>query len=118
MSRSVKMPTNLPVSMTSADPTSRSPITAAGSATAAADSAGLVPYAQLTPAELLAVCRYPGAAVASLVFCVPLQEIDPNVRRVVARAALGVDTSAGRPREVGGACVGWMGGAAPCLWNQ
>jgi A/G-specific adenine glycosylase len=68
--------------------------------------------------RLPGVGPYTAAAVASLAFGEPAAAVDTNVRRVVARALLGVDGPEASPAEVGGAAERWMDRRDPGGFNQ
>jgi A/G-specific adenine glycosylase len=76
------------------------------------------------PADPAALRRLPGvglytsAAVASIAFGVPVAAVDTNVRRIVARAHLGVDADDASPREVAGLADAWLDPRDPGRWNQ
>jgi A/G-specific adenine glycosylase len=61
---------------------------------------------------------YTAAAVASIAFGRPVPAIDTNVRRVVARARLGVDPHETTARQVREAAGSWLDRADPGSWNQ
>lgn len=61
---------------------------------------------------------YTAAAVASIAFGLPVSAVDVNVRRVVARVALGVDAGAADRRQVEEAASGWLDPADPGRWNE
>jgi A/G-specific adenine glycosylase len=61
---------------------------------------------------------YTAAAVAAIAYGVPAPAIDTNARRVVARAALGIDGSEASPSNLRRAARRWMDGAQPGAWNQ
>ena len=61
---------------------------------------------------------YTAAAVAALANGAPVAAVDTNVRRVVARAALGVDTAGADQRDVARAADEWLDPSDPGGWNQ
>jgi A/G-specific adenine glycosylase len=61
---------------------------------------------------------YTAAAVASLAHGAPMPALDTNVRRVVARARLGVDSQSSSPPDIARAAREWMGGHRSADWNQ
>jgi A/G-specific adenine glycosylase len=61
---------------------------------------------------------YTAAAIASIAFGMPVPAVDTNVRRVVARAVLGVDGDEPSARTVRDAATVWMDGSDPAAWNQ
>jgi A/G-specific adenine glycosylase len=79
---------------------------------------GTVPSEPDILVDLPGVGPYTAAAVASIAFGARLPAVDTNVRRVVARAALGVDGPEAKPAAVRVAACEWMGGADPGVWNQ
>jgi A/G-specific adenine glycosylase len=61
---------------------------------------------------------YTAAAVASIAFGIPVAAIDTNVRRIVARVHLGVDTDDPSPSEVARLADVWLDRDDPGRWNQ
>jgi A/G-specific adenine glycosylase len=73
------------------------------------------------PAELRAlpgVGPYTAAAVASIAFGLPVAAVDTNVRRVVARAALGSEPGEVHARQLAAAASAWLAPDDPGSWNQ
>ena len=83
-----------------------------------AEHGGRVPSDPAVLARLPGIGPYTAAAISSIAFRVPLPAIDTNVRRVVARAVLGAEAPATRPREIDRAAATWMESSEPGLWNQ
>jgi A/G-specific adenine glycosylase len=79
---------------------------------------GVVPSAPEDLLKLPGVGPYTAAAVAAIAYGVSVPAVDTNVRRVVARARLGVDGSKGSARALHQAAARWMGGSDPAEWNQ
>jgi A/G-specific adenine glycosylase len=82
------------------------------------DHDGLIPR---TPTELVSlpgVGPYTAAAVASLAFGEPVAAVDTNVRRVVARALLGVDGEEAPVVDVRDAAESWLDPSDPGAFNQ
>ena len=81
-------------------------------------------HAGVMPAETDVLVRLPGigpytaAAVASIAFGARVPAVDTNVRRVVARAALGVDGPEAKTAAICAAASKWMDGADPGEWTQ
>ena len=82
------------------------------------DHAGRVPRDPIVLRSLPGVGPYTSAAVASLAFGTPVPAIDVNVRRVVARARLGVDGPLAGRAEVESAAAAWIDRSEPGAWNQ
>jgi A/G-specific adenine glycosylase len=61
---------------------------------------------------------YTAAAVASMAYGQPLPALDVNVRRVVARARLGMDPERIRPGDLLAAATAWIDAARPGAWNE
>jgi A/G-specific adenine glycosylase len=80
------------------------------------DHAGRVPTEPDALVRLPGVGPYTAAAVASLAFGTPLPALDTNVRRVIGRAALGMDDA--RAAEIRGAAARWLDPGDPAGWNQ
>jgi A/G-specific adenine glycosylase len=80
------------------------------------DHRGRVPADPQVLAGLPGVGPYTAAAVASLGHGVPVPAVDTNVRRVVARARIGLDESV--PAEIEVAAAEWLDRGEPGLWNQ
>lgn len=76
------------------------------------------------PAEVGALRGLPGvgaytaAAVASCAYGVPVAAVDVNVRRVVARARLGLEPSQVAPSAVAQEAQAWLDRRDPGAWNQ
>jgi A/G-specific adenine glycosylase len=84
----------------------------------AAAHGGRIPRSLEDLRRLPGVGPYTAAAVASLAFGEPVVAVDTNVRRVVARAILGVDRPEASPAEVTGAAARWMDRRNPGDFNQ
>jgi A/G-specific adenine glycosylase len=82
------------------------------------DHGGAVPSDPEALRRLPGVGPYTTAAVASLAFGSPTPAIDTNVRRVVARARLGVDPHAASAARIRDAAVAWIDHGDPGAWNQ
>ena len=83
-----------------------------------AEHGGCIPSDPAALAALPGIGPYTAAAVASIAFGVPVPAVDTNVRRVVARAVLGIDGNDAPLHEVTRAASTWMDGAVPGAWNQ
>lgn len=83
-----------------------------------AEHAGTIPGDPAVLATLPGIGPYTAAAVASIAFGAAVPAVDTNLRRVVARAILGVDGTDAPLREVGREAAAWMAGADPGDWNQ
>jgi A/G-specific adenine glycosylase len=73
------------------------------------------------PAELRSlpgVGPYTAAAVASIAYGVPVAAVDTNVRRVVARAALGSEPDDVARAAIDDAASAWLAPDEPGAWNQ
>lgn len=73
------------------------------------------------PKELLdlpGVGPYTAAAVASIAYGIPVAAIDTNVRRVVARLALGGEPGELAKRDIEHAADAWVAREDPGAWNQ
>jgi A/G-specific adenine glycosylase len=76
------------------------------------------------PSDLVALQALPGvgpytaAAVVSIAFGLPAPAVDVNVRRVVARAVLGMDAGAADPGRVQQAATLWLDPKDPGRWNE
>jgi A/G-specific adenine glycosylase len=77
---------------------------------------GRVPSEPDVLQRLGGVGPYTAAAVASLAFGVAVAAVDTNVRRVIARAALGDDDAPSSDVRV--AAARWLDPADPAGWNQ
>jgi A/G-specific adenine glycosylase len=82
------------------------------------DHGGRVPKARSDLLLLPGVGPYTAAAVASLAFGEPAMAVDTNVRRVLARALLGVDGAQTRAAEVHDAAERWLDRRDPGGFNQ
>jgi A/G-specific adenine glycosylase len=82
------------------------------------DHGGRVPGDEAALRALPGVGPYTAAAVASLAFGATVPAIDTNVRRVVARAALGREPGDAPAAEVRHAAADWLDPADPGGWNQ
>jgi A/G-specific adenine glycosylase len=79
---------------------------------------GVVPADPEVLARLPGIGPYTAAAVAAIACGVAVPAIDTNVRRVVARAVLGMDgVDATRP-AIREAASAWMDGVDPGAWHQ
>jgi A/G-specific adenine glycosylase len=83
-----------------------------------AEHDGRIPRSRESLRRLPGVGPYTAAAVASLAFGEPVVAVDTNVRRVVARAVLGVDGPEASPAEVGEAAQRWIHRRDPGGFNQ
>jgi A/G-specific adenine glycosylase len=82
------------------------------------DHGGRIPSVPEDLERLPGVGPYTAAAVASLAFGEPLAAVDTNVRRVVARAILGVDGAEASERVVADAAERWLDRRDPGAFNQ
>jgi A/G-specific adenine glycosylase len=82
------------------------------------DHGGRVPPDPDALRTLPGIGPYTAAAVASLAFGANVPAIDTNVRRVVARARLGVDPDDVPAVHVRDAAVEWLDRDEPGAWNQ
>ena len=82
------------------------------------DHAGEVPRRPDALERLPGIGPYTAAAIASIAYGMPVPAVDTNVRRVVARAILGVEETELSPRIVREAATAWMDGSDPAAWNQ
>jgi A/G-specific adenine glycosylase len=82
------------------------------------DHDGHVPSEPDALRRLPGVGPYTSAAVASLAYGVAVPAVDVNVRRVVARARMGVDAGDASPAAVERRAQGWLDKADPGGWNQ
>jgi A/G-specific adenine glycosylase len=82
------------------------------------DHGGAVPYDVDVLERLPGVGPYTAAAVASLAFRQRVAAVDTNVRRVVARAALGKDPREVSARSVHSAAASLVDEREPGAWNQ
>ena len=79
---------------------------------------GRVPREPEVLRRLPGVGPYTASAVVSIGFGDPLPAMDTNVRRVVARVALGAEPDAIAAPELDAAAVAWLDRSAPADWNQ
>jgi A/G-specific adenine glycosylase len=82
------------------------------------DHSGVVPGDPDLLAQLPGVGPYTAAAVASIGHGVPVAAIDTNVRRVVARARLGVEPEDASSAALRNAADAWLDRTDPGGWNQ
>jgi A/G-specific adenine glycosylase len=82
------------------------------------EHAGEVPARPEVLDRLPGIGPYTAAAIASIAYGMPVPAVDTNVRRVVARAVLGVDGSEPSAWSVREAATAWMDGSDPAAWNQ
>lgn len=82
------------------------------------DHGGRIPRRREELLGLPGVGPYTAAAVASLAFGDPVAAVDTNVRRVVARALLGVDGREPSRAEVQQGADGWLDRGDPGGFNQ
>jgi A/G-specific adenine glycosylase len=83
-----------------------------------ADHDGRIPRSREHLRRLPGVGPYTAAAIGSLAFGEPVAAVDTNVRRVVARALLGVDGAQASPAQVGEAAERWIDRRDPGGFNQ
>jgi A/G-specific adenine glycosylase len=83
-----------------------------------AEHAGMVPRDPVALAGLAGIGPYTAAAVASLGHGVAVPAVDVNVRRVVARACLGLDPREAGAAEIRAAAAAWLDPEDPGAWNQ
>lgn len=83
-----------------------------------AEHGGAVPSDPAVLRRLPGVGSYTAAAVAACSFGVPVVAMDTNVRRVVARARLGVEPIDTRPPAIAAAAEAWLDRGDPGAWNQ
>ncbi len=83
-----------------------------------AEHAGRVPRSEVELRRLPGIGPYTAAAVASIAFGEPVPLVDTNVRRVLARAELGVDTVDAAPADVEAVARRVLDGRDPGSWNQ
>jgi A/G-specific adenine glycosylase len=83
-----------------------------------AEHGGRVPRDPAVLATLPGIGPYTASAIASIAFDVPVPAVDTNVRRVVARAYVGLNDTDASPRRVQAAAAEWMKGVQPGVWNQ
>jgi A/G-specific adenine glycosylase len=82
------------------------------------DHRGRIPAARQDLVRLPGVGPYTAAAVASMAFGEPVAAVDTNVRRVVARAVLGLDGVDAPASEVRRAAESWLDPRDPGGFNQ
>jgi A/G-specific adenine glycosylase len=86
--------------------------------TIARDHDGRVPSDPVALRRLPGIGPYTVAAIASISFGARVAAIDTNVRRIVARAFLGVDPDDARAGEVQDLAAAWVDPDDPGAWNQ
>jgi A/G-specific adenine glycosylase len=86
--------------------------------TIVAEHDGRVPSDPATLRTLRGVGPYTAAAVASIAFGAPVVAVDTNLRRVLARAALGVEADDVPRRRVLELAESWLDPRDPGAWNQ
>ena len=79
---------------------------------------GRVPRDPRRLRELRGVGPYTAAAIASIAFGEPIAAIDTNVRRVTARAHLGLEGHEVAPAEIVTLANAWLDRRDPGIWNQ
>ncbi len=79
---------------------------------------GRIPSVPVDLERLPGVGPYTAAAVASVAFSLPVAAVDTNIRRVVARAVLGVDGPEAPLGAVRGAGQDWLDRSDPGGFNQ
>lgn len=84
----------------------------------ARDHGGRVPSDPGSLARLPGVGPYTAAAVASLAYGVAVPAVDTNVRRIVARALLGMEAHEASPLRIKKAAADWLDPRDPGAWNQ
>jgi A/G-specific adenine glycosylase len=82
------------------------------------EHAGRVPDDLGALRALPGVGPYTAAAVASIAFGRPVAAIDTNVRRVISRAALGVEAEESAPGDIRRGAEAWLDPRHPGAWNQ
>lgn len=82
------------------------------------DHGGMVPGDVRSLVALPGVGPYTAAAVASIAFGAPVPAIDTNVRKVMARLALGVEPDEAPAGAIAKAAGEWLARDAPGEWNQ
>jgi A/G-specific adenine glycosylase len=83
-----------------------------------AEHGGHLPTSAAALRALPGVGPYTASAVASIAFGEPVPAIDVNVRRVVARAARGVEPTEVPGADVAAAAAAWLDALDPGSWNQ
>jgi A/G-specific adenine glycosylase len=84
----------------------------------AREHSGRVPSDPLTLRRLPGVGPYTAAAVSSIAFGAPVVAIDTNLRRVLARAAFGVEGDDVPRRRILELAESWLDRRDPGAWNQ
>jgi len=79
---------------------------------------GSIPRDREALRTLPGVGPYTASAVAAVAFGEPIPALDVNVRRVAARARLGLEPGAAGARAVERAAAEWLDGEDPVAWNQ
>jgi A/G-specific adenine glycosylase len=82
------------------------------------DHGGRVPSDPADLIRLPGVGPYAAAAVASVAFGKAVPAVDSNVRRIVARAELGVEPHEAAPARIQEIAGRWLHHADPASWNQ
>jgi A/G-specific adenine glycosylase len=82
------------------------------------DHAGYVPSDPGDLSRLPGVGSYTAAAVASLAYGKPVPAVDANVRRIAARAELGVEPHEVYARRIQEIASEWLDRRDPAGWNQ
>jgi A/G-specific adenine glycosylase len=82
------------------------------------ENGGDVPSDPDTLIKLPGIGPYTASAVAAIAFGARVPAMDTNVRRVVARAALGLDHEQAPSSVLRGAARRLLGSADPAAWNQ
>jgi A/G-specific adenine glycosylase len=82
------------------------------------DHRGAIPRDVEGLRSLPGVGPYTAAAVASLAFGVPVAAVDSNVRRVVARVAMGEEPHEVPPRTISVVAAEWLDTRDPGRWNS
>jgi len=83
-----------------------------------ADHGGRVPHPVSSLRGLPGVGPYTAAAVTSIAFGEPVPLVDTNVRRVLARAELGVDAADVSLADINEVAERWLDRGDPGAWNQ
>jgi A/G-specific adenine glycosylase len=79
---------------------------------------GRVPSDPATLRSLPGIGPYTAGAVASIAFGAPVVAMDTNLRRVIARAALGVEADDAPRRRLLEVAGSWLDRRDPGAWNQ
>jgi A/G-specific adenine glycosylase len=79
---------------------------------------GRVPSEHAELENLPGVGPYTAAAVASIGYGIPVAAVEKNVRRVLARAALGLEADAVSYAQVRAVADRWLDPGDPGAWNQ